>query len=246
MPATLPLRNTIPRTCPCAPCDCRSLAHPTLEPTTAELWVSRTPLTVDHADDLQRDEFIERFGYAILNRPTVEIIRPYAPLLEIASGFGYWACELRHRGVHTVATDPHPEKEWPDLRPWTNIHRMDGLQALSAYPGYNLLFCWPEVDDWPTPIVDSFAHDYLIYVGEERGGCTGDTPMFDALDRNYTLVTDHRIPNFAHASDRLFVYRHNRRPSLHRYHSPNPHRNEKPEWRSSSSPPDRAAKSWTL
>ena len=138
MPATSVNEYTLPKTCPCAPCDCHSLAHPTLEPTAAELWVSKSPQSMGHADSAQRVEYIERFGYAILNRPTVEIIRPYGPLLEIASGLGYWARELQHRGIHTVATDPHPEKEWPSLPPWTNIHRMDGLKALEAYPGYNL------------------------------------------------------------------------------------------------------------
>ena len=231
MPATSVNEYTLPKTCPCAPCDCHSLAHPTLEPTAAELWVSKSPQSMGHTDSAQRVEYIERFGYAILNRPTVEIIRPYGPLLEIASGLGYWARDLQHRGIHTVATDPHPEKEWPSLPPWTNIHRMDGLKALEAYPGYNLLICWPEVDDWPTPIVSSFDHNYLIYVGEERGGCTGDTTMFDALERSYTLVTDHRIPNFAGASDRLFVYQRNRSPSAPQYHSRTP-AHERPEWTS--------------
>ena len=86
---------------------------------------------------------------------------------------------------------------------------MDGLQALKTYPDHNLLICWPEVEDWPTSIVANFSHNYLIYVGEQRGGCTGDNTMFDALDTYYTLVTDHRIPNFARASDRLFIYRRN-------------------------------------
>lgn len=236
MPAPAPQTPMLTKSCPCAPCDCRSLAHPTLEPTTAELWVSKTPQHPQHADTDQREEYIERFGYAILNRPTVEIIRPYSPLLEVASGFGYWACELQHRNVHIVATDPHPEKEWPGQRPWTTVHRMDGLQALEAYPAHNLLFCWPEVDDWPTPIVTNFAHEYLLYVGEERGGCTGDTTMFDALDLHYTLVTDHRIPNFTGTKDRLFVYRRNRSHSLHQHPTPHPQKRENAICTSTSCP----------
>ena len=230
--------------CPCGPCKCRSLAHPTLEPTTAEVWVSRSPQDDRHTDTLQREEYIERFSYAILNRPAVEVIRPYAPLLEVASGLGYWAKELQHRGVYTVATDPHPEKEWPSLAPWTPIHRMDGLQALETYPKHNLLICWPEVDDWPTPIVTNFRHNYLIYVGEQRGGCTGDNTMFDALENYYTLITEHRIPSFADASDRLFVYRRNQPTHLlsHQRYKPPP---ASSQCRSSPCPQAHAKRSWT-
>ena len=193
--------------CPCAPCKCRRLAHPHLNPTAAETWLTTNPTALGHLDSRRREEYTEHFGYAILNRPTVELIRPYAPLLEVASGIGYWAHELQQNGICTVPTDLNPENLWPDHTPWTQTARMDGLQALNRYPNHNLLLCWPEMRDWPTHVVENFSHQHLIYVGERREGCTGLDTMFDALDRSYDPVTEHEIPTFTGSNDRLIIFR---------------------------------------
>jgi hypothetical protein len=36
----------------------------------------------------------------------VQVLAPYAPIVEVGAGSGYWAYELRQAGVEVVATDP--------------------------------------------------------------------------------------------------------------------------------------------
>lgn len=191
--------------CPCAQCSCRRLIHPTLGPTLAETWLLNTKQAVQHHDSEQRDDFVEKFGYAILNRDTVETLRPYAPILEVAAGTGYWAYELQKHGIDTVPTDPHPEQLWPSA-PWTTVHHVNGLHALEKYPEHNLLISWPDMARWPTHIVRKFRGKYLIYVGEPKNGSTGTDRMFQALADHYTLHHQHVIPTFATSNDRMLIY----------------------------------------
>ena len=191
--------------CFCAPCSCRRLEDPGRDLTAAEIWITKSPNPQDHADSLLQDEYNRKFAWAILNRATTEILRQYSPLLEVASGMGYWAYELQNSGVHVIPTDP----DSPADTAWTRVSPLTGTQAIRKYPGYNLLFCWPEMEEWPTAIVRDFRGPVLIYVGEERKGCTGNQSMFDALEQHYTLMEEHIIPRFSLNNDRLFVYGRN-------------------------------------
>jgi hypothetical protein len=58
-----------------------------------------------------RKDFLLAFSFAILDQHTVTQLLPYAPLLEVGSGSGYWAYELRKAGADIVATDLEPGNE---------------------------------------------------------------------------------------------------------------------------------------
>ena len=95
----------------------------------------------------------------------------------------------------------------PDQRPWRFVEPRTGQEALVKHPDRNLLLCWPEISPWPNDTVRSFRGQYLIYVGEDREGCTGTDEMFDALETLYRPVQTLAIPQFTFNHDTLTVYR---------------------------------------
>ena len=185
----------------------QKLAHPKLPPTTAETWLSNTCQHHPHDDSKQRDYFIDQYGYAILNRPTIELLRDYSPILEIGAGTGYWAYELQKHGVRTVPTDPHPEQLWPTCEPWTHIYRLNGTAAITRFPTCNLLLSWPETEPWAAKVVKRFKGNFLIYIGEPKAGSTGADEMFEAIQADYSVHLHHTIPTFSESQDSLTIYR---------------------------------------
>ena len=199
--------------CRCGPCQCEKLKHPTLKPTAAEAWLTQGPRDPGHSDLQLRTAFIDRSGFAVLNRRAVEFIRPYGPLLEAGAGAGagagtgYWASELRQAGIDIIATDPSPESRWPGPGLRAPVERLSGLEAINRYPERNLLLCWPDVARWPAEVIARFRDEYLLYVGEDENGCTGGPEMFEVLKQRYELAEFHEIPRFRGMNDRLRVYR---------------------------------------
>ena len=209
--------------CQCIRCECEKLRHPHLPATQAEQWIEEQPPLWEpisqptcHIDSRLVSYYIDRFGFALLNRATLEFIRPYAPLLEVAAGTGYWSHELQSAGITVAATDPNPRERWPLIPLWTEIETLTGRQAMARYPERNLLLCWPDMQDWSQEVVTEFRGEFLLYVGERETGCTGTTAMFRALEDGYDPVRTHRIPTFNGNNDRLQVYRRKENPARSR------------------------------
>ena len=193
---------------PCGPCRTRRLALHGMAPTRAERWLQGHNPDI-HADGWARDQHIEMFGFAVLNRATVEFLRPYGPLLEVGAGLGYWAYELRQAGMDVAATDPHQTENWPENAVWTPAKRLTATRAIARYPGRNLLMCWPDRDKpWAAQALRAFRGARAVYVGEPPGGRTGTPDMFRAMEELYQVETEREIPNFTLVNDRLQVLRH--------------------------------------
>jgi hypothetical protein len=93
-----------------------------------------------------RELYLQHYGFAILDDATVQVLAPYAPIVAVGAGSGYWAYELRQTGVEVVATDPgtgryHGLNRWV---PWLPIARLTGVQAVRQYPDHTLLLVWPD------------------------------------------------------------------------------------------------------
>ena len=51
-----------------------------------------------------------------------------------------------------------------------------------------LISIWPlYLDPMLTDAIKIFTGDKLIYIGEEKGGCTADDEFFEILENNWTL-----------------------------------------------------------
>lgn len=157
-----------------------------------------------------RDDFIARFGFAILTPEAIRVIRRYNPLLEVGSGSGYWAYELRRHGLDVVATDPGtgryhrvPGGRW---KPWTDIEPVDAAEAIRRHPDRALLVVWPDFDAWAGEALARYTGSTLLYVGEWRG-CTADDRFHELLERDFEEEAVVALPVFAGIHDRLMILR---------------------------------------
>ena len=131
----------------------------------------------------------------------------------MGAGLGLWSRLLHQHKVKTTAYDeapPHKRK----FNPWIPKQRTyfpvwkGGPRKLLKYSRETLLLVWP-------PYKESFAWECLKYhrgefvafVGEGWGGCTGDDEFFGELSTNYRLVERIPIPQWPGINDELFIYR---------------------------------------
>lgn len=126
-------------------------------------------------------------------------------VFELGAGRGYWAKVLADRGIAVRAFDSEP----PDTT--TNVSfpgavgqrdvwfRVDGLTEFEAdLDGDSvLLLCWPP--GWGNPMASAALELFerrgghrLIYIGEPKGGNTGDESFFDRLSRNWLFADEER------------------------------------------------------
>ncbi|WP_228001833.1 hypothetical protein [Nocardia australiensis] len=148
------------------------------------------------------------YAYAI---PAPETLRWIAEMcdgrriLEIGAGRGYWAGQLARTGVEVLAFDSEPPGIAQNLSfpaaagqpaSWYRVGELGGLSRLRAAGGEGeavLLLCWPP--GWGNTMASEALASYrraggdrVIYIGEPRGGKTGDDAFFDALDAEWQLM----------------------------------------------------------
>ncbi|MET9028154.1 hypothetical protein ABZW96_21400 [Nocardia sp. NPDC004168] len=150
----------------------------------------------------------EAYAYAIPSPETLEWITAVCAgrgLLEIGAGRGYWAEQLRRRGVDVLAFDSEPPGQIENvsfrggagqLDVWHEVGDLAGLAAAreAGEESRRVLFlCWPP--GWGDPMsadaLEAFEEaggDTLIYVGEPRGGKTGTDAFFDKLASGWEQV----------------------------------------------------------
>lgn len=153
------------------------------------------------------------FAYAI---PSPEIVSwvvgmsQSRRIVEIGAGRGYWAHQLARQGVDIAAYDSQPpgshgRNTWfppapgqphlwhpvGDLRDLVAARR--GARQAGDEPGHVLLLCWPPA--WGHPMAhravtayEQAGGDRLVYIGEGKGGKSGDDGFFDALAARWELV----------------------------------------------------------
>ena len=62
-------------------------------------------------------------------------------------------------------------------------------------------------DEMAYNYINLFKGEYVIYVGEARGGCTANELFFDLLRDKFTFVRSCNIPQFPTIHDSLTVFR---------------------------------------
>lgn len=97
---------------------------------------------------------------------------------------------------------------WPDRQTWTEVIRQEAKNAVLERPTHNLMMCWPALDDqWAEEAITASRGEYVIYIGEGPGGCTGTDKMHFLIEEQFELRHTLRIPRFDGMRDRLEVWR---------------------------------------
>ena len=146
----------------------------------------------------QRRNFALRKSWAIPDKTAIkEIINFYHfhkinYILEIGAGLGLWAGLLTIGGINIKATDIDPFVYLDEYNPetYTNVEHISATGAVVKYQDAECLsICWPEYDkSYATDSIKLFAGKYIIYIGEEQGGCNADDEFFDILRKEWIHI----------------------------------------------------------
>ena len=158
-------------------------------------------LALDLREIISRD-----FGmFALIDKNWIdtlsEKIREYNihKCLEVGSGVG-WLCKaLNDQGISVTATDIVVNEE----KTVAPVIKMDAKKAIQSHPGADaLIISWPHSDagemiaDWP-------IGKWVIYIGENKGGCNAQDDFFDQID--FDSYTETPIPRWKGLDDRCLI-----------------------------------------
>ena len=140
-----------------------------------------------------RREFRKNFGYVVATAEVMTVLagllREMGPVLDAGCGSGYLSKELARLGVITFAVD------WCDFGqarpsaqgyPINAVYQRDALGDAAAYVSARfgaVLLTWPP---YGQPFALRVAQamlpgQWLVYEGEDAGGCTADDAFFDFM-----------------------------------------------------------------
>ncbi|WP_330233973.1 hypothetical protein OHA40_16870 [Nocardia sp. NBC_00508] len=143
------------------------------------------------------------YAYAIPSPETLNWAKTFSEgrtVVELGAGRGYWAGLLADVDVAVRAFDSEPPDKVANASfpaaegqrdAWYPVGGLDEFEA--ELNGDSVLFlCWPP--GWGDPMASKALELFetrrgrrLIYVGEPKGGKTGDDAFFDQLSNRWTL-----------------------------------------------------------
>lgn len=158
------------------------------------------------------------YSYGIPSPETIDWMREFCgdrPVFELGAGRGYWAAQLSRAGQAVYAYELEP----PDRVDNISFPRVTGQEAVwhpvSSLADMSfdhrsdqvLFLCWPP--GWENPMAsdalsafEASGGERLVYIGEPRGGKTGDGAFFDALADRWRLeTTDSRFVSWWNLDD---------------------------------------------
>ncbi|MBM9518611.1 hypothetical protein JWG39_02115 [Desulforhopalus vacuolatus] len=105
-------------------------------------------------------------------------------IVELGAGvgwLGHWLCKYGIRMQTSI-----DNKTWPDFpqdRYLDIVQKMDSLEYLRLHPEVDLfILAWPQEDDLASRIWQALRPgQHLLYIGENKGGCTADNIFFELI-----------------------------------------------------------------
>lgn len=164
--------------------------------------------------DVTRSDLTRKYGFAIPNRPALELVASCGPIVEMGAGTGYWAMLLRKMKVDVVAYDNFTGVKgygFSDI--WTPIIK-GSTGRLADHPDRTLLLSWPcYATRFASNCLRYYRGNRLVYIGESKGGCTGNDHFFGVLKEEWTLIKRQQIPCWPGIHDQVELYE--RKEKLH-------------------------------
>ncbi|MDR1960761.1 MAG: hypothetical protein LBQ16_00585 [Gracilibacteraceae bacterium] len=137
-----------------------------------------------------KNKYNEEFGFAAVTAEFVQVLSKFIklysskPVLEIMSGKGYLAYMLNKAGVKIIATDIQTENN-----KYYKIEQIEATQAIKKYAGDIdfIIMSWPEYrsasgKEALKAMREYAANAYMIFIGENKDGCTADDEFYDILE----------------------------------------------------------------
>jgi hypothetical protein len=143
------------------------------------------------------------YAYAIPSPETIGWISHFCagrPVVEMGAGRGYWAAQMSRAGMTVDAYEMDPPDKagnvsFPQVKGqadvWYPVNELEAARE-DAWSDHVLFLCWPP--GWgDTMASDTLAKfeaaggNRLIYIGEPKGGKTGNDAFFEALSAHWML-----------------------------------------------------------
>ncbi|MBF6447189.1 hypothetical protein IU429_05880 [Nocardia elegans] len=161
------------------------------------------------------------YAYAIPSPETISWVRRFCdgrPIAELGAGRGYWAAQLTDAGLDVAAYDSEPpdRTENPSFVQatgqadvWLSVGDLGEFDARGVGRADEVLFlCWPP--GWGNAMASDALAAFeanggqrLVYIGEPKGGKTGNDAFFDALNSRWELESeDSEFVSWWNLSDR--------------------------------------------
>ncbi|MFI5781911.1 hypothetical protein [Nocardia sp. NPDC051570] len=148
------------------------------------------------------------YAYAVPSPETINWMTDFCSgreVVELGAGRGYWAAQLTVAGLIVDAFDFEPPDttenvSFPGASGQRDVwHRVGDLASFAervrGQSDHVLFLCWPP--GWgnvmASTALDEFSRaggDRLVFVGEPKGGKTGDDAFFDALALGWKLESE--------------------------------------------------------
>jgi len=146
------------------------------------------------------------YAYAIPSPETIKWVTEFCgsrPLVESGAGRGYWARQLSLAGLTVEAFELEPPDRFENVSfprtegqedVWYPVKAVDAL-SFEGRADHTLFLCWPPGwgNSMASDALASFERaggERLIYIGEPKGGKTGNDQFFDALSARWTLESE--------------------------------------------------------
>jgi hypothetical protein len=161
-----------------------------------------------------RQLMVRKYCWTIPDPDTVAFVAEHAHggLVDPIAGTGYWAYLLGQLGVDVVCYDLNPgaaltTNGWHGDDLYAEICAKDCAAAVALHPDRTLLLSWPpHGQDVGARTLLAYKGKRVIFVGEDRGGGTGDEEMHSILDTQWTEVDSRRPVQWWGQRDRVTVY----------------------------------------
>ena len=161
-----------------------------------------------------RQLMVRKYCWTIPDPDTVAFVAEHArgELVDPIAGTGYWAYLLGQLGVDVVCYDLNPgaaltTNGWHGDDLYAEVRAKDCAEAAALHPDRTLMLSWPpHGQDVGARTLFGYKGNRVIYVGEGRGGGTGDEQLHLILDTQWTAIDSHRPVQWWGQRDRVTVY----------------------------------------
>jgi hypothetical protein len=157
-----------------------------------------------------KDYFQELLSFAIPSDTGILKIKNFAnngQILEVGAGNGLWAGLLKKIKCNIIATDNFSTHYTGSIE-YITIDKLSHIEAIKKYNHANVLFlCWPPDTLMSDESINLFRGDKLVYIGEDKYGCTGSKKFHHILAKEWKLIETIDIPRWKGIYDQIHLYK---------------------------------------
>jgi hypothetical protein len=148
------------------------------------------------------------YAYAIPSPETLDWMAAFCAgrqVVELGAGRGYWAAQMARSGMRVEAYDSEPPDQVENVSfprageqadVWHRVGDLGEFEGAAVDRSEHMLFlCWPP--GWGNTMASEALAAFeesggrrLIFMGQPRGGMTGDDAFFDALAAGWELASE--------------------------------------------------------